>query len=301
MLSPHVSHGRFLSFAVAASAQIRDIGGKGRRFRIMLAEDVVRPVALFARGSVGVVLGDELPVRAALIKLADLGVALPKSYETPDEFIAEIRKTAPNEDLDALIEQTVKQAPNVVAAEAQIEQAAVALAEAELNLSYCKIYSEIDGFVANRNVNPGDRAAQGQRLLAVRAFEDVWIDCNFKETQLEPIRIGQPVDLTLDAYPGKHFRGRVSGFSPGTGATMALLPPQNATGNFVKIVQRLPVRVDLVGGNPPDTPLFAGLSAAPRVRIYDRPEGPGAGQRLRGNFPRVETRRAPLSGAGKSH
>ncbi len=168
---------------------------------------------------------------------------------------------------------------------------------ARLNLSYCEIRADIDGFISNRSVNPGDRVASGQRLLAIRAFDDTWIDCNFKETQLEPIRIGQPVDLTLDAYPGKVFRGRVSGFSPGTGSSTALLPAENATGNFVKIVQRLPVRVDLVGGNPPDTPLFCGLSVVPSIRIYDRPAGPNAGQRLRGDFPAVATRPGPFTTA----
>ena len=134
---------------------------------------------------------------------------------------------------------------------------------------------------------------QGERLMAIRSLEHVWVDCNFKETQLEPIRIGQPVDLRVDAYPGKVFRGRVSGFSPGTGAATALLPPQNATGNFVKIVQRLPVRVDVIGGNPPDTPLFAGMSVEPRIRIREEPEGPHAGQRLRGSFPAESGRPSP--------
>ena len=152
-------------------------------------------------------------------------------------------------------------------------------------LSYCRIAADIDGVVSNRNVNPGDRVTQGQRLMAIRSLEDIWIDCNFKETQLEPIRIGHPVEIRVDAYPGKVFRGRVTGFSPGTGAATALLPAQNATGNFVKIVQRLPVRVDLVDGNPPDTPLFAGLSVEPRIFIRETPEGPHAGQRLRGSFP----------------
>jgi membrane fusion protein (multidrug efflux system) len=123
--------------------------------------------------------------------------------------------------------------------------------------------------------------------MAIRSFHEVWIDGNFKETQLEPIRIGLPVAIRVDAYPGKVFRGRVTGFSPGTGATTALLPAQNVTGNFVKIVQRLPVRVDPIDPNPPDTPLFAGLSVEPRIYIHEQPEGPHAGQRLRGQFPAV--------------
>jgi membrane fusion protein (multidrug efflux system) len=239
-------------------------------------------------------------VLAALGQLAlaitELGATLPAFYDTPDQFIADIKSRAPNGDIDALIDATVKASPGVMAAQAQIAMARDQLAEAELSRTYCEIRAAVDGFVSNRNVNPGDRVAANQRLMAIRSFQDVWIDCNFKETQLESLRIGQPVEIHVDAYPHKVFAGRVSGFSPGTGTTMALLPPQNATGNFVKIVQRLPVRVDLVGGNPPDTPLFIGLSAVPRVRVFDTPSGPNAGQRLRGSFPTVpiEARRPLL-------
>jgi membrane fusion protein (multidrug efflux system) len=239
-------------------------------------------------------------VLAALGQLAlaitELGATLPAFYDTPDQFIADIKSRAPGGNIDALIDATVKGSPGVMAAEAQVAMALDQLAEASLSRSYCEIRAAVDGFVSNRSVNPGDRVAANQRLMAIRSFQEVWIDCNFKETQLESIRIGQPVDIYVDAYPHKVFAGRVSGFSPGTGATMALLPPQNATGNFVKIVQRLPVRVELVGGNPPDTPLFVGLSATPRVRIFETPTGPHAGQRLRGNFPAVplEARRLRL-------
>jgi len=88
------------------------------------------------------------------------------------------------------------------------------------------------------------------------------------------------VEIFVDAYPGKSFHGRVAGFSPGTGAVMSLLPPENATGNFVKVVQRLPVRIELTEPNSKDTPLFAGLSVDPQVDIRANPEGPDAGQRL---------------------
>ena len=137
---------------------------------------------------------------------------------------------------------------------------------------------------------------QGQRLLAIRSLEEVWIDCNFKETQLEPIRIGQPVDVRVDAYPRQGLPGPGHRLQPGDRAATALLPAQNATGNFVKIVQRLPVRVNLIDGNPPDTPLFVGLSVEPRILIREKPEGPHAGQRLRGPFPAgrpIRERRVP--------
>ncbi len=224
-------------------------------------------------------------VKAALgqfaINLGELGVAPPGYYESPVQFLARLRKDAPNGEIDALIVRTVERSPGVASARAQVEQADAQLAEAQLELSYCKIASDIDGIVSNRNVNPGDRVTQGQRLMAVRSFTDIWIDCNFKETQLEPIRIGHRAEIRVDAYPGKVFRGRVSGFSPGTGAATALLPPQNATGNFVKIVQRLPVRVTLTEPNPAETPLFAGMSVEPRIFVKEPPDGEGAGQRLR--------------------
>jgi membrane fusion protein (multidrug efflux system) len=220
-------------------------------------------------------------VGALALSLAEVGLPLPSYYDTPDEFLAAVRKAAPNGDIDALAAQTIEKAPGVETARAQVHQAEQNLAQARLERSYCEIHADIDGFVSNRNVNPGDRVAQGQKLMAIRSFDEVWVDANFKETQLEPIRIGHPVDFYVDAYPGIRFRGRVSGFSPGTGASTALFPAQNATGNFVKIVQRLPVRIDLVGGNPKDTPLFIGLSVVPYVRVFDRPEGPNAGQRLR--------------------
>ncbi|HWE40538.1 MAG TPA: HlyD family secretion protein [Isosphaeraceae bacterium] len=216
--------------------------------------------------------------------LADLGLPLPSYSETPDAYIKRIHALAPDGDLDALIERTAANAPAVAAARANVEKAEKDLDLARLNLSYCEIRVDIDGYVSNRNVNPGNRVTQGQRLMAIRSADEVWIDCNFKETQLDPIRIGHPVDIYVDAYPGRVFKGRVTGFSPGTGASLALLPAQNATGNFVKIVQRLPVRVELVHGNPRDTPLFVGLSVIPYVLVNQPPEGPNAGQRLRGPF-----------------
>jgi membrane fusion protein (multidrug efflux system) len=106
----------------------------------------------------------------------------------------------------------------------------------------------------------------------------VWVDANFKETQLARVRIGQPVDLDVDMYGGRqHFAGRVSGFSIGTGSTLALLPAENATGNFVKVVQRLPVRVELTDYDPGRAPLFAGLSVTANVRVTEKATGEGAG------------------------
>jgi membrane fusion protein (multidrug efflux system) len=130
-------------------------------------------------------------------------------------------------------------------------------------------------------VNPGTQVDIGQGLMAIRPLNDVWVEANFKETQLADLRIGQSVDIYVDAYPGKIFHGRVGGFSPGTGAVLSLLPPENATGNFVKVVQRLPVRIELTDAPSTETPLFTGLSVVPEVDIHSKPTGADAGQRLR--------------------
>jgi membrane fusion protein (multidrug efflux system) len=122
--------------------------------------------------------------------------------------------------------------------------------------------------------------------MALRSLTDIWVDANFKETQLAKLRIGQPVDLEVDMYGSRrHFRGRVSGFTMGTGSTLALLPPENATGNFVKVVQRLPVRIDLTNYNPELSPLFIGLSVTPHVYVYEKPTGPDAGKMLQTLMP----------------
>ena len=162
-----------------------------------------------------------------------------------------------------------------------MEQAQRDLDQAKLELSYCAITAEIDGVITRRNVNPGNNVQVGQSLMAIRSLRDIWVDANFKETQLRDLRIGQRVNLEVDMYGGKQsFEGRISGFTMGTGSTLALLPPQNATGNFVKVVQRLPVRIDLVNYDPNKLPLFVGLSVRPSVDIKSKPTGPNAGNFL---------------------
>jgi membrane fusion protein (multidrug efflux system) len=166
-----------------------------------------------------------------------------------------------------------------------VVEARKALEQAELQLRWTEIRAPISGYVNTRSVNPGTRVQPGQSLLALRPIQDasqVWIDAHFKETQLDRIRIGQPVEISADAYPGQVYHGRVAGFTPGTGAALSLLPAENATGNFVKVVQRLTVRIDLTEPPPPDRPLFVGLSVVPEIDVRATPTGPDAGQRLRG-------------------
>lgn len=213
--------------------------------------------------------------------LAELGIEVDEKTISEAEVFDKIMSLnfQPGEadGIDAIIER----APAIQVARAKVDRAEKEVDDAKLQLEFTEIRSEIAGHVQDRSVNPGDRVAPGQTLISIRP-DYVWIAANFKETQIDDIWIGQPVDLYVDAYPGKVFQGRVAGFSPGTGLSQSLLPPENATGNYVKVTQRLPVRIELVEPNPADTPLFAGLSVRPYVHIDAEPTGPRAGERLRG-------------------
>ncbi len=154
--------------------------------------------------------------------------------------------------------------------------------------------------VTSRNVNPGNNVSVGQSLMTVRSLNEIWIDANFKETQLADLRIGQRVRCEVDMYGGrKEFEGRITGFTMGTGQTLSLLPPQNATGNYVKIVQRLPVRIELADYDPDKAPLFAGLSVVPYVYYKEPPTGPNAGAVLQPLRP-LPRGRAVASAGGAS-
>jgi membrane fusion protein (multidrug efflux system) len=201
--------------------------------------------------------------------------------ESPEEMLAEFYKRDASGDIDAIFAEISKNAPDVKQAEANLKEAQGKLHKAELNLSYCDVVADIGGVVTRRNVNPGDQVIAAQGLMVLRSLTDIWVDANFKETQLRNLRIGQPVELDVDMYGShRHFQGRVSGFTMGTGSTLALLPAENATGNFVKVVQRLPVRIELTNYDSDVAPLFIGLSVTPYVYIHETPTGPNAGKML---------------------
>jgi membrane fusion protein (multidrug efflux system) len=229
-------------------------------------------------------------VRTALYNLiqtsAQIGLNLVKEDTSPRQFLEEFRKRDAGGDIDRILKQLVPDAPAVKQAESKLLQARANLDQALLDLRYCDVSSEIDGVVSRRNVNPGNNVQAGQSLMVVRSLTEIWIDANFKETQLADLRIGHRVRCEVDMYGRRRdYEGRITGFTMGTGQTLALLPPQNATGNFVKIVQRLPVRVELTDYDPEKDPLFVGLSVVPYVYVKERPTGPHAGDVLQPLFP----------------
>lgn len=212
--------------------------------------------------------------------LAQVGIPFDLRQLSPEQSFEQWLRMDSDAGLEQALAGIIDRAPATHVAEASLAKAEKAWEDARLNLSYTDIRAEIAGYVERRSVHPGNHVRPGQTLLSIRPLA-VWIDANFKETQLQYLRIGMPVDLHVDAYPERVFRGRVAGFSPATGAAAALLPPENATGNYIKVVQRLPVRIELAEPNPRQTPLFVGLSVVPAVRFKEPPTGPGAGERLR--------------------
>ncbi len=229
--------------------------------------------------------------------LAQVGLHPPAIDRTPKEALAEFTRRDKYGNLDRILERLVPDSPLVQQAEAKLLQARRDLAQAELNLRYCDITSEIDGVVTSRNVNPGNNVLPGQALMAVRSLTEIWVDANFKETQLADLRIGQRVRCEVDMYGGRReYEGRITGFTMGTGQMLSLLPPQNATGNFVKIVQRLPVRIELTDYDPEKAPLFVGLSVTPYVYYKEPATGPHAGEVLQPPRPLPQGPTAPVPG-----
>jgi membrane fusion protein (multidrug efflux system) len=151
--------------------------------------------------------------------------------------------------------------------EAQVQQRESALAEAKLFHSYTSVLAPVDGYVTRKGVEAGQVVSPGQSLLAVAALDNVWVVANFKETDIERIRPGQEVEIRVDTFKGKKFKGSVDSIMAGTGSAFALFPPENASGNYVKVVQRVPVKILLSRGEDPGHILRIGMSVVPTILV----------------------------------
>ena len=187
--------------------------------------------------------------------------------------LAQAQARSANANLEAARSQTNAAEAEVALSEAGVETAAAAVQQAEaklqqagLNLSYTKIIAPLDGRITARTVQPGNYVQPGQALLAL-VPKDVWVVANFKETQLTYMKPGQPVELSVDAYPNRKFKGRVDSLQAGTGARFSLLPPENAVGNYVKVVQRIPVKIVFDEAMPTNLDIAPGMSVEPKVRV----------------------------------
>jgi membrane fusion protein, multidrug efflux system len=173
---------------------------------------------------------------------------------------------------DSLPEQIAVNQSDVSAAEAQVAQARAAVSQAELELSHTKIYAPNDGFITRKIVQEGQLVQAEQLLVAVSQSKsesktDLWVIANFKETQIGKIRAGQSVEIYVDAYPNVAFRGRVDSFQAGTGSRFSVFPAENASGNFVKVVQRIPVKIVFEEGGDKLNLLVPGMSVVPRIKV----------------------------------
>lgn len=197
----------------------------------------------------GAVSGEELAHARDNVQAAEAAVAAARSGH--EQTLSQIQGT------------DVANNPDVLTAEATLRNAIIAQ-------GHMRIVAPVDGVIAQRTVQLGQQVTAGTPLMAVVSLSDVWIDANFKEVQLQDMRIGQPVTVTADIYGGKvTYHGHVEGLGAGSGSAFALLPPQNASGNWIKIVQRVPVRIALDPQELATHPLRVGLSVSASVSIKD--------------------------------
>lgn len=237
-----------------------------REARVLYAKDTALEAAVAQRKVELSRAEDDLARRAPLVAS---GAVSKEDLQHARDAVAAARaalKTA-NEQLatSRALTQGVR-----VGEQPSVQRAAARVREAYLAVQRDTIPAPVRGYVAKRSVQVGQQVAPGMPLMAVVPLDDVWVDANFKEVQLRDMRIGQPVTLSADLYGSKvEYRGRVAGLAAGTGGAFALLPPQNATGNWIKVVQRLPVRIELDRKQLAAHPLRVGLSMEVDVDVRD--------------------------------
>ncbi len=182
--------------------------------------------------------------------------------------LAQSRSTQVQSEKNGPKQVAVEQA-RAAAALASIKEAQARVDQAQLNLSYTKVVAPITGIVSNKSVAVGENLSIGQSLMTIVPLTDLWVTANFKETQLKQMRKGQEVDIEVDALGGRHFTGKVEEIGGATGSSLSLFPPENATGNYVKVVQRIPVRINFTNLDQEnkDFALRIGMSVEPKVHV----------------------------------
>ncbi|MGH9375729.1 MAG: efflux RND transporter periplasmic adaptor subunit [Terriglobia bacterium] len=198
-------------------------------------------------------------------------VAAQASAAAAEQQVAQARSRLTQANAELRYAHTGPQQLSVIRAKAEaavagVQAAEAALHQAELNLQYTTIVAPVSGIVGKRTVVAGENVQASQALMAVVPVEQIWVTADFKETQLRGMRVGQPVKIHVDAY-GRDYSGRVDGIAGATGVQFSLLPPENATGNYVKVVQRVPVRILFDKGQDPNHLLRVGMSVEPRVKV----------------------------------
>lgn len=191
---------------------------------------------------------------------AEQGVAQARSRIAQAQAAVQYAETQP--------QQISVQRSRAQAAEAETERAAAVLQQAQLNLQYATVVAPVSGIVGRRSVQPGQNVVPGQQMMTIIPLDsqNIWVTANFKETQLKHMRPGQPVKISVDTY-GRKYDGHVLNIAGASGARYSILPPENATGNYVKVVQRIPVKIVFEKGQDPEHLLRPGMSVEPSVKV----------------------------------
>ena len=230
------------------------------RYRPLVEKDVISKLQYDAAVAAADATKAELAAAEASRQAAEDGVRQARDRETQAEAMLKSAQTGP--------QQVEAQSARARQAEAQVQQAQAQLDMAKLNLGYTKIYAPAAGIVTRKSVEINQNVSAGQSLMTLVSLEDLWVTANFKETQLRHMHAGQTVEIAVDST-GKDYSGRVTQIGGATGSVLSLFPPENATGNYVKVVQRVPVRIDFtnLAKEDPNHELRPGLSVEPKVSV----------------------------------
>ena len=262
-----------LAQAEADLANAQASAGTGRTAG--MAEAQIQSSRATASGVTASVAAAEAAVRKANADLERYrGLAAQQIISAQQLDAAQAAADAARANLESVRRQASASGSNIAvataglrSAEARLDAAKTAVDNAHIQLGYTVITAPAEGIIARRRVEPGELVQVGQSLMSIVPLKDVWVTANLKETQLENVRPGNPVEFSVDAYPGVTFHGKVESVSPATGARFALLPPDNATGNFTKVVQRVPVRIGVDGNQDPAHPLRPGMSVEATIEV----------------------------------
>jgi len=255
---------RQLEAAKAEVAQAKANNTKAQldleRYTPLVEKDVISRQQYDAAVATAAGMKAALAQAQANLQGAEAGVRIAHDRVAEAEASLSTAKTGP--------QQVAIQKAKADEAAAKVQQAQAALDLAKLNLSYTKIVAPETGIVTRKSVEIGDNVSVGQNLMTLVSLSDIWVTANFKETQLDHMRAGQPVTISVDAYGGKSYDGKVTQIGGATGSMLSLFPPENATGNYVKVVQRIPVRIDFTNQKQIAHHLLRpGMSVEPKVKV----------------------------------
>ncbi len=259
--------------AALARAQASVAAAQALRGNLDANDQLQRSVIAQADAGVSAALAEGTRARLDDARYRDLASRSAVSVESAQRAEAAARTAQAGQDRAAATQQAARRQLGVIDSQRRQAEAALAQAQAELevarlNLSYTELRAPVDGVIGNRRARTGAYATSASQLLVVVPSHGLWIDANFKEDQLARLRVGQAVDVQADVLPGRRFKGHVASLAPATGAQFSVLPPENATGNFTKIVQRVPVRIRLDGQDGDLDLLRPGLSVKATIDTH---------------------------------